>query len=266
MAMRDFTSGLRRTGQPASIAIIVLAVIVFLISFVASAGPHIQGSDWESYIAFQPSLVGSRPWTILTYPFAAGVHDVGFLDILFGCWWLYGIGGMLERDLGTRRFVIFWLVMTLIPALVMLGVMMFMGIDMPIRFLALPLSGVTVAWATRNPNSQILFMMVIPILAKWVGWITVGLILFGYGSMNPYLGVVASIHMLVAYLYAANKIPFLLFSGTPRFTRKREGWKPTERNDAYFENVRKREQERAERERLRKLFEGSLTDDPEDKR
>jgi len=30
--------------------------------------------------------------------------------------------------------------------------------------------------------------------------------------------------------------------------------------------VKKREQERSERDRLRKMFEGSLNDDPEDKR
>src|SRR5205823_4373438 len=128
-------------------------------------------------------------------------------------------------------------------ALVMLLAMSFMPHETPLMFLFLPLSGVTVAWATRNPNSTILFMMVIPILAKWVGWITAGIVLFGYGAVHPFLGIAASLHLGLAYLYAANKIPFLLFSGTSVFTRKREGWKPIERNDAYFADVKKRETE-----------------------
>ena len=64
-------------------------------------------------------------------------------------------------------------------------------------------------------------------------------------SIGCSLGITASLHLLLAYLYAANKIPFLLFSGTPLFTRKREGWTPIERNDAYFADVKKRETERA---------------------
>jgi membrane associated rhomboid family serine protease len=250
---------MRRHGSPATMAIIAISVVVFLLTFI------IQTVDWNTFLSFSPTQLAIRPWTILTYPFAADVRSVGFIGVLFGCWWLYGIGGSVERELGTSRYIVFWLVMTIIPALVMMGAMVLAGKNISLMFLYLPLGGVTVAWATRNPNATILFMMVIPLLAKWVGWITVGMVLFGYGALNPFIGVAACLHLSLAYLYASNRIPMLAY-GKEVFTRKREGWKPVERNDSYFAEVKKREIERAERDRLRKMFEGSLNDDPEDKR
>src|SRR5579885_365578 len=119
--MREFQSAMRRNAAPATIAIIALSVIVFLASFIS---PH---SDLTVYIAFLPSLLPVHPWTLLTYPYAADLVGIGFLGVLFGCWWLYGIGGQVERELGTLRFVIFWLVMTVIPALVMWGAMLIAG-------------------------------------------------------------------------------------------------------------------------------------------
>jgi membrane associated rhomboid family serine protease len=258
MAMRDVVSAMRKNGQPASIAIIVISAALFLITFVAPTAPI------TFYIAFLPSLFAEHPWSILTYPYAADARQAAFLIVLFECFWMYGIGGSVERDLGTKRFLIFWAAMTVLPGFLMWGAMVALKVYAPLVFLYLPLSGITIAWCARNPNEKILFMMVIPILGKWIGWITVGIVLFDYGQASPLLGVVACLHMVVAYLYATNRIPKLAY-GREVFTRKREGWKPIERDDAYFADVKKREIERAERERLRKLFEGSLSDDPEDK-
>jgi len=258
--MKDLQSAMRKNGQPVTIAIICIAVLVFLLNFI------FQEAQITFYLAFLPSLLGQHPWSLLTYPFAADVQSVGFIGVLFGCWWLYGIGGNVERDLGPLKYVVFWVVMTIIPALIMWGAMVLAHVDnTPLIFMFLPLSGVTIAWATRNPNSQILLMMVIPVLAKWVGWITVGIVLFGYGAGHSLLGVFACLHLALAWAFADNRIPGVPY-GKAVFTRKREGWMPRERDDAYLENVKKREQERAERDRLRKMFEGSLNDDPEDKR
>jgi hypothetical protein len=108
-------------------------------------------------------------------------------------------------------------------------------------------------------------MLIIPIQARWLGWLTVGMVLFGYGIGNPLFGLLACVHLGLAYLYAANYVPFLPY-GTTRFFRHKRYWKKSERDETYIRDVKKREIERQERERLRKLFEGSLTDDPEDKR
>lgn len=258
--MRDLGSVLRRQGQPATIAIIIISAALFFWTFASPQSPI------TSYIGFLPALFADHPWSILTYPYAADASQSAFIIVLFECFWMYGIGGGVERELGTTKFLLFWIAMTILPALFMFAAMVALHVEAPLVFMYLPLSGITVAWCARNPNAKVLFMMVIPILGKWIGWITVGIVLFDYGRGNPLLGVIACLHMLVAYLYATNRIPFLQYSSSPLFTRKREGWKPVERNDSYFAEVRKREKEREERERLRKLFEGSISDDPEDKR
>jgi len=258
---KDIQSAFRKNGAPVSIAIIALSVIGFTIAFAAPSWPIIDN------LAYVPEMWASHPWTILTYPFVADpLVNSAFIIVLFECFWMYGIGGIVERELGRIRFIILWLVMTILPALfVWLGLFV-LHVQEPLMFLYLPLSAVTVAWAARNPNNQVLFMMVVPITGKWIGWITVGIILFDYGRLHPLLGFFACLHLAVAWAFATNRIPFWQYSSAPLFTRKREGWKPVERNDTYFADVKRREIERAERERLRKLFEGSLSDDPEDKR
>ncbi len=246
--------------MPVCIAIIVLGAANMLISFVYQVAP------WNPILAFLPQDALARPWTFITYPFAVDLGgQAGFFAVVFGCWWLYFMGGSIERDLGSVKFAVFWLVMTIIPALVMWGGMMFMNQTSPLIYMFLPLAGLTVAWCSRNPNSTINIMLVIPIAAKWLGWLTAGGVLFGYGWGNPLFGVFACLHLIIAWAYATNRIPGIPY-GKAVFTRKREGWKPIERNDQYFADVKRREVERAERERLRKLFEGSLSDDPEDKR
>ncbi len=251
---------MRRSGTLVCVALIVLSAANLLTSFVITAAP------WNAYLAFMAPDAGARPWSFLTYPIAVDLGGgYGFLSVVFSCWWLYFIGGEVERDLGHARFGIFWGLMTIIPALVMWAAMLIIGVMIPLIFMFLPLSGVTVAWCTRNPNSVINIMLVIPIKAKWLGWLTAGFVLFGYGFGHPMLGVFACLHLFIAWAYAMNRIPGLAY-GKAVFTRKREGWKPIEKNDTYFADVKRREIERAERERLRKLFEGSLNDDPEDKR
>jgi hypothetical protein len=96
-----------------------------------------------------------------------------------------------------------------------------------------------------------------------LAWLTAALVLFGYGTMlqAPLLGAFACIHLIIAYYFAANRfeaVPYRQGEGRVNPARM----KATEKKDkSYFEEVRKREQERAERERLRKLFEDSMEDD-----
>lgn len=256
--LRDFQSQARRHGAPVTVAVIVIAAVNFLINWLSG------GRDaWNALLTFTPGTALSLPWTLLTWPISAEAPD--FIGTVFMCYWMWVIGGMVERELSSLRYSVFLLVMALIPALMMLLALPILGDSRALWGLYLLAAAVTIAWATRNPNQTMLFMMVVPIAAKWLAWLTVGIVIFGYGFPKPVLGLLAAVHLLVAYLYAANKIPFLQW-GRAAFVQNRQGWKPQERDNRYFDEVRKREQERAERERLRKLFEGSLGEDPEDKR
>jgi hypothetical protein len=203
------------------------------------------------------------PWTMLTYPLASPGPDV--IGLLFMGYWLWIIGASVERELGSVIFSIFFAIMTLVPALMMIVGLMTLGVAGPLAGLYLPVAAITVAWATRYPETSMLFMMVFPIKAKWLGWITAILVIFGFGRAYPVLGFLAAVHLLLAYLYAANKIPAVAW-GKHGFIPKKQTWLPREKDDKYLDDVKRRETERAERERLRKLFEGSLGEDPEEKR
>lgn len=257
MAIRELQSSLRQHRAPVTIAILVLAVLNFLASWISGGGV------WNASLLFDPRHAGHLPWTFLTYPFAVNPADI--IGIFFMVYWMWMIGAIVERELGTARFLIFMGVMTVLPAVMMWVSFISFGHFIPLYGLYLPVAGVTIAWATRNANATMLFMMIIPIKAKWLAWLTAALVVFGYGYPNPPVGLLAGVHLLLAYLYAANKIPVLTY-GSDGGRIKKQQWLPREKDDRYLRNVKDREVERQERERLRKLFEGSLKDDPEDKR
>jgi hypothetical protein len=78
------------------------------------------------------------------------------------------------------------------------------------------------------------------------------------------LALFAVVPLGIAYLYAADKIPFLPWGSARRASR---GLVTRIKTD--YQTIDKafdRQKEREERERLRKLFEASLIEDPEDKR
>ena len=255
MAIRNLQTSVRQHGAPATVAILVLAGANFLASWVSGGG------NWNGVVSFRPAF--SLPWTFLTYPFAANPADV--IGIFFMIYWMWIIGAQVERDLGTGKYLAFFGAMTAIPATMMWICLLTTGHASALYGLYLPVAGITIAWATRNPNASMLFMLIIPILAKWLGWLTAALVVFGYGYPNPPVGLFAGVHLLLAHLFAAQRVPLLTY-GKDGGKVKKQQWLPREKDDNYLLDVKNREIERAERERLRKLFEGSLKDDPEDKR
>lgn len=258
--LRDLQSSARQGGMPVTAAIVGTAAAAFLLSWLS-------GSMAFGNFAFDPRLLGSQPWSLLTYPFAFPPDGGNFIGVVFVCWWLWGIGGQVERELRAITYGLFFAAMTVLPALFLLIGSSMLDIDHVLAGLYLPVAGVTVAWATRNPELKVLMMMVIPIQAKWIGWLTAGAVLFGYGTGNPLVGVLACIHLVLAWLYAANKVPALGWASGPSSfgSKKGKAWTPREKDDKYLSEVKDRELDRQERERLRRLFEGSLKDDPEDK-
>jgi hypothetical protein len=64
--------------------------------------------------------------------------------------------------------------------------------------------------------------------------------------------------MLLSYLFASGRIPWLPYAGPS--TKYKPSKAQRAREQTFFDDVRKREQERTERERLRKLFESSFDD------
>lgn len=247
----------RRSRAPATLAIIIASLAIFVLSWFMHGKllePLTFWTDWK------------RPWGILTYPFANSGDGTGLFWFLIELYWLWWVGTSAEQDLGTPKFLGFFFAMTALA-----GLFIWAGLKIvhpeaigALGGLSLPVAALTVAWGTRHPHENILLFAIIPIPGWILAWLTVALVLFGMGSefQAPLMGLFACLHLGLAYLFASNKLPAVTYSKGVSFTKPQGPLKAAERQDKkYYEDVKRREQERAERERLRKLFESSIDDD-----
>lgn len=246
----DMKRWARQQAAPVNVALIASLTIAALINWFLAGRPM-------STLAFTGF---GRPWGIVTYPWAyMPFLGFGLIGFIFLVMILLGTGGNMERELGSRRYALFLLAMTVIPALAMgLGGILFGGLR-PLNDPWLPVSAILVAFAARNPGAPTMLYGILPITAKWLGVLVAAIIFFSYGFGNPLLGVFACLHLGVAYAFAAGKIPGLSWSQAYRPEKPSKAQR--EREDRFNDEVSRRRQEREERERLRKLFESSLRDD-----
>jgi hypothetical protein len=251
--VRGLSKNARSSGAPAVYILIGVLLAAFVVAWL------VQGSIFP-HLAFTGNW--AKPWTLLTYPFADVGDGTSLLWFLLMLMWLYWVGTAVERDLQTIKFVGFLLAMTLLPALLIyVGGMVINNKPPAVYGPSLLVSAITVAWGVRYPTTCIRLWCIIPVTGKILAVLTVLLTMFGYGTIygSPAMGVIASLHLGVAAAFAANKLPF---AGYHKPAWKSPAAKATDRRDAaYYDDVKRREQERVERERLRKLFEGSVRDD-----
>lgn len=260
--LEDIQRGIRRNGTPVTIGIIALSVAAFLIEWTLHPGLY-------QTLHFAANRI-AMPWTAVTYPFASvgdGRNIVWFAFTLLWIWWT---GSVIERDMGSGRFAAFWVAMSVLPALAFTFFYVLGVGTRPLFELWLPEAALTVAWATRYPNA-VVRLIVFPVEAKWVGALAAAGVLFGFGTPIPLLGVAACLHLALAWAIASNRIPFLPYKAPANgglFGGGR-GAKVATRHgmmsESFFDDVRRREKERKEKEALRKLFERSLIDDPDEK-
>lgn len=247
----------RRGGNPGTIGLIASLLGVFVISWLMSgklADPLQFYSNW------------SQPWGLITYMWASTGDGQGLFWFLIELYWLWWVGSAAEVQLGTPKFLAFFIAAGVAAALfIWVGLaIIYPGLYVPVMGgPGLAISAMTVAWGVRNPHQSILLFAIIPIPGWILAWLTVALTLFGYGSLYhaPLMGLFAILHLGLVYLFATNRLPGLTYS---RYNEapSRKQMKATEARDkGYFDDVRKREQERTERDRLRKLFEDSMKDD-----
>ncbi len=261
MSLQQGKSWLRHQAAPVTIgflASLIIFAFVWWLSGAKGMEKFVLAPGWQS-----------QPWTLFTYPwaqlpFVSGFAIIGFVFMIM---WTFWTGSFVERDLGAIKYAGLWAVMILLPALfqVLLGPLVSQVYGT--AGLWLPLGGVTIVWCARNPKAQIMMYGIIPMSGQILAIVTLvsTILLAGFG--NPLLGIISALHLPIAYAFALNKIPFWPYSrGAGGFGRSRASdsqfLHKTEKMDkGYYDDVKRREKERDERERLRKLFESSITDD-----
>ena len=250
--MNPILTYLRRSAAPLTTAIVaVLAVVSVVFFFSAGKGMEllIADAEWTR-----------KPWTLLLYPFAySGVGDISallFALCMIG-WVLYACGS-IEREIGPAKYIIVWAVLTALPALLIQETMRLMHSGYPLMGPYLPISGLTVAWATRNQHARFLIWGLIPVTGRIIGWITLAGTFFSFGLVSPLVGLASIVSLVLAWTFASNRIPFFKFKS---LEIERVEKKQAERELAFRAEVVVREREREERERLRRLFERSVIDE-----
>ena len=200
------------------------------------------------------ALIPGQPWGVLTFPWAfsplGSLFGVFFLVILVA--FLLQFAGALEREMDTWRTAVFWFVATLVFGV--LGLAMGAGLFGPI----LPGAALITLWCARNRSARMMLWGIVPLSGAGMAVLVAASILFSYGANRPLEGVILTLPLGLVWLYGLERLPIgFAGGGTARRAKHvavvKGGMKY---DDAYYENVKKREIEREEQERLRKLFEG----------
>ncbi len=245
MAVQDPVQWFRRQSAPVSVAIcILLAVGAFLGTFANNLSAQVLQFDGNVFPKF---------WTLLTYPY------IGFVSLflIFGILWIYWIGSMVERDLGSKKFAIVWLFSSVV------GILPLVILKAPVFGMLIPGAILVTIWATRNPNQIVMVFMIVPVAAKWIGIAAVLGVFLRYsgGSSQPLVGLAAVAGCIAGFFFARNQLPGMTYG---RASMNKQAKSQTRAakvyKQEYYDDVRRREKEREEKERLRKLFEGSLED------
>ncbi len=252
MSKGNFVQDLVRDRKIVSVSFIALIVASFLIGWGTQ-------KDIASLIAFNTETAATKPWQLFTYLLVPSYDLIG---LLFASFWMWNIGTAIERDHHSPRFLSILALYTVLAALCLWLGSAITGISGVLVGAWGILSCVTVLWGTRYPNLTTLFMFVIPIKAKWLALLSVGLVFFG---SNPALAIFAALPLILAALFARDQLPIKYgarTSSAKRSTKTRSGMSTS---PEFVADVRKREQERADRERLRKMFEDGMIDNEKDR-
>jgi membrane associated rhomboid family serine protease len=140
----------------AAIWLIAVNVLVFAVEYLFPAS--------ISYIAMRPELVVSGfVWQPFTYMF---VHDPnGITHLLVNMLGLLFFGPAVEKELGTREFLLYYLLVGFLAGLFSLAVFLLTGSGAWLLGASGAVFAVLLAFATLQPHSQILVWGIVPVRA-----------------------------------------------------------------------------------------------------
>lgn len=205
MAFYRTSSFLQRERIPVTITIVGANIVLFLADFFTKG-------LLDPLFGFRAAGALLSPiWSPLTYP----LLTPSIIAVLFACWWMWFMGGSLERSWSSQRFGLFFAAITLLTALfVWIGTLV---LRQPGELLGLwiPLAALTCAWAAINPREKVIWF-VFPMEARWLAILTVVIIYFGGFEDQPLLGLFFLLSPLAAWFYVRSGFSI----GGPIFNRR----------------------------------------------
>jgi len=167
---------------PATRVLLLSNVAIFVLQLFMDQWLVANFALWPPASAQYPGAPGFQVWQLLTYGFLHG----GLTHLFFNMFALYMFGGEIERLLGTRRFVTYYLVCVIGAAVAQLVVMSNVNAPpVPTVGASGGVFGLLLAFGMAFPQRRIMLLFPpIPMPA----WLFVTL----YGLLELYLGVTGS--------------------------------------------------------------------------
>ncbi len=183
--------------------LIVLNVLAFglqLLLFIPLGGGEVPGGLFTHWLSFQPlALLRGALWKPLTYMFLHG----GLMHLFINMLWLFFFGPDVERALGTRQFVRFYLICGALGVFATFLTVWLSQVQESVVGASGAVMGVMVAYAIISPDRQFfLFPLPIPINARTLVYIVIAMNIItamqggGNTSVATHLG-----GMAVGYAY-----------------------------------------------------------------
>lgn len=149
-----------------------------------------------AYLHLRPTEVvpGAYVWQIATYSW---LHDLNSLGhVLFNCLTLFFLGPTLERRWGGANFFRFYLLAGVIAGIVsvLIGIAFGGRWDASIVGASGAIFGMLAAYSMLYPNMTIMVMFVIPVRARWLIWIAIGIDILMFIA-NPNGNVAIQTHL-----------------------------------------------------------------------
>ncbi len=147
-------------------------------------GPHDMGPlEYWGHFSATTAVLGLQLWRFITFQFLHA--DAG--HILFNMIGLFFFGPMIERYLGSRRFLAFYLLCGVSGVVVYLllwatGILFNAG-WVPLVGASAGIFGILIAAARIAPNTTVLLMLLIPMKLKILAWLMIG-----YGAFTVLTG------------------------------------------------------------------------------
>ncbi len=173
--------------------IVVISLAVWLLSIMD------ESRTLLSYFSFSPELIlRGQVWRLITFIFIP--QDLSMWALLF-FYFYYWIGSTLEREWGTVRFNIF--IFSGILLTVIYGFVIYLitkqSVSIGTYYIYLSMF---FSFATLFPDTQVLFMFIIPVKIKWLAYVDVAFFLYAM-LMYPFpfnlLPLIAILNYLVFF-------------------------------------------------------------------
>ncbi len=141
--------------------LIILNALIWLAGFLLPQVDEVLIGYGALYNVLSPNFYS---WQVVTYMFLHG----GFSHLFFNMFALWMFGRTLEYDLGSKRFLTYYMVCGIGAGLIQMLVCLLTGSNVPTVGASGAVFGILLSFGMLHPNNVIMLMFPpIPLKAKW---------------------------------------------------------------------------------------------------